>query len=253
MAEENCEAMASCVFLPGSQQRADRMTELWTNVRSSGRIGDYEGYVGSVGDTAVGVWPTGIGGSAVCRTVDHVRRAGARTLIRVGVTGTIQSGVKAGDLMIATAAVRWDNVSTHYLPIAAPAVADPHVVMALVTAAEELDAPYHVGVGATQSSFYVGGGVTSHAGYRHSGMDNLESDMRAAGVLDWDTETAPLFILGLLHNLRCGRVNAVVNDPETGEYDPFGEDRMIAVAMRAAQILDLWDSQAENHLEETTP
>ncbi len=251
MATRNLEAMPDCVFLPGSQQRADRMAELWDDVRSAGRVGDFEAYVGLVGGVPVGVCPTGIGGSSVCRTVDHVRRAGATTLIRVGVTGTIQPKVHLGDLVIATAAVRLDKVSTQYLPIEAPAVADPFVVMALVAAAEDLGVPHHAGVGATQSSFYAGGGVSCHAGYRHSGMDNLESDMRAAGVLDWDTETAPLYVLGMFRNLRCGRVNAVVNHPETGAYDPFGEEQAIAVANRAAQNLHLWDARAETSREET--
>jgi uridine phosphorylase len=74
-------------------------------------------------------------------------------------------------------------------------------------------------------------------------MDHLQADLRAAGVYDWDTETATLFTLSSLYGLRAGRVNAVVDDPETGRYNPSGEARAVQTALAAIKILAGWDKE----------
>jgi uridine phosphorylase len=61
-------------------------------------------------------------------------------------------------------------------------------------------------------------------------------------VLDWDTETATIYTLCSLYGLRAGRVNAIVDDPETGHYNPVGEEKAIQVSLEAIKILAGWDA-----------
>jgi uridine phosphorylase len=168
---------------------------------------------------------------------------GGDTFIRVGVTGAIQENIAVGDLIIASGAVRMDKTSEHYVSIEYPAVADFEVVCALIAAAQERNFRYHVGVVATSSSFYCGEGMSGFGGYRNVAMDAIVPDLRAAKVYDWDTETATIFTLCNLYGLRAGRINAVVDDPETGLYNPIGEQNAITTALDAIQILHKWDQE----------
>ncbi len=235
--------IAPYVLVPGSARRAEMLAAGWQGVRRVAQHLEFTAYTGVMDGLTLSACSTGIGGASTCIAVDELAALGAHTFIRVGVTGALQPGVAVGDLIIASAAVRMDKVSEHYAPIEYPAVAHFEVVCALIAAAERLGYPYHVGVGATSSSFSVGEGNPGFGGYRHAAMAYIAPDLTAARVLDWDTETATLFTLGSLYGLRAGRVNAVVDDPDTGKYNPVGEARAVDVGRTAMAILAGWDAE----------
>ncbi len=239
------EDVARYVLVPGSEKRVERFASLWDESRQVAHHYEFLVYSGRKKGIPITACSTGIGGRSVSIAVDEMANLGGDTFLRVGVTGGIQPGINVGDLIISTAAVRMDRTSEHYVFIDYPALAHFEVTSALIAAAEELGHTYHAGIGATASSFYAGEGVSSFNGYRHSGMDHIESDLRAAGVLDWDTETATLFTLCSLYGLRAGRINAVVDDPQTGEYNAVGEVKAIETGLRAIEILAGWDRQKE--------
>jgi uridine phosphorylase len=136
-----------------------------------------------------------------------------------------------------------DGTSDVFVDAAYPAVADAGVTAALVAAAQAEDAPVHVGVGATASSFYAGEGIPAYRGFVSAAMAGIEDEMRRAGALDWDTETAALYVVARLRGWRAGRLNVVVDDRATGRYNPIGEPRAIDVALRAVRILATWDAE----------
>nr|MBN1228655.1 nucleoside phosphorylase [Anaerolineae bacterium] len=231
------------VLVPGSQQRARQFASAMTQPREIGMHYEFLLLTGKIDGTPVTACSTGIGGRSTSIAVTELAELGGHTFLRVGVTGSLQSDVRVGDLIIAAGAVRMDKTSEHFIPIEYPAVAHFEVVAALVAAAQQNGFRYHVGVGATSSSFYCGEGTSGHNGYRHSAMDSIKSDLQAAGVYDWDTETATLFTLCGLYGLRAGRVNAVVDDPETGAYNPIGEANAVKTALDAVRILIAWDRE----------
>jgi uridine phosphorylase len=233
--------VAPYLLVPGSQARVERFAAAWDTARKVAQHYEFLLYTGQMGGVPISACSTGIGGRSVSIAVDEMAALGAHTFLRVGVTGGLQPGIAAGDLIIASAAVRLDRTSEHYVFVEYPAVADFEVVSALIAAAEELGYTYHVGIGAATSSFYAGEGHSGHNGYRYSRMDRIEPDLRVAGVLDWDTETATLFTLCSLYGLRAGRINAVVDDPATGQYNPSGEPRAVETALQAIRILAGWD------------
>jgi uridine phosphorylase len=234
--------IAEYILVPGSEKRVMQFASLWDQAEKIAHHYEFLVYSGTMAGIPVSACSTGIGGRSTGIAVDEMAALGANTFIRVGVTGALQPGFKVGDLIIATAAVRMDKTSEHYVFIDYPAVADVEVVCALIAAAEKLGYRYHVGITATSSSFYAGEGETCYKGYRHSKMDHIESDLRAANVLDWDTETATIYTLCSLYGLRAGRVNAIVDDPETGHYNPVGEEKAIRVSLEAIKILAGWDA-----------
>jgi len=235
--------VAPYVLVPGSQRRVERLAAQWDTARKVAQHYELLLYSGEMAGVPVSACATGIGGRSTSVAVTEMAEMGGHTFVRVGVTGSIQPNVGVGDLIIASGAVRMDKTGEHYVFIEYPAVADVEVVSALIAAAQKFGYPYHVGIGATSSSFYCGEGTSGYGGYRHAAMDSIVPDLRAARVLDWDTETATLFTLCSLYRLRAGRVNAVVDDPDTGLYNPIGEERAMNTAQEAIKILAGWDAE----------
>lgn len=230
------------VLVPGSERRAEQLASRLTDARTLAHDGEHLLLAGSLDGIPVAVCSTGIGGHGVSRVLEALGPRGASTFVRVGVTGSLPERVGTGDLVVASAAVRMDGTSDWYVEAAYPAVADHAVTAALVAAAKAAGAPVHVGVGATASSFYAGEGIPAFRGFRSAAMAGIEDEMRAAGVLDWDTETATLFTVARLRGWRAGRMNVVVDDRSTGRYDPAGEPRAIEVVLEAVRILAGWDA-----------
>jgi uridine phosphorylase len=79
---------------------------------------------------------------------------GADSFIRIGTCGGIALDVRAGDVVVATGAVRMEGTSREYAPIEYPAVPDYAVLTALVDAAQKLGKRWHAGVVQCKDSFY---------------------------------------------------------------------------------------------------
>lgn len=77
-----------------------------------------------------------MGGPSTAICVEELAQIGITHLIRVGTSGGMQLEVSAGDVVIATSAIRQEGTSKEYLPIEFPAVADLDVVIALKNAAQ---------------------------------------------------------------------------------------------------------------------
>jgi uridine phosphorylase len=239
--------VAPYVLVPGSQRRVEQLAARWEVARKVAEHYEFLVYTGMLAHRPISACSTGIGGNSTSIAVSEMAALGGHTFLRVGVTGSMQPGVAVGDLIIATGAVRMDKTSEHYVPIQYPAVADFEVVCALIAAAQQQGCAYHAGIVATSSSFYCGEGTPGFRGYTHSGMDHIVRDLRSAKVLDWDTETATLFTLCSLYGLRAGRINVVVDDPETGLYNPIGEEKGIQVAVEAIKLLASWDATKQRN------
>lgn len=231
------------VLVPGSEKRVERFASLWDTSHKIAHHYEYLVYSGKYAGIPVSACSTGCGGRATSIAVDEMAALGANTFLRVGVTGAIQDDIQVGDLIIATGAVRMDQTSEHYVFVEYPAIANHEIVCALIAAAERRGYQYHVGIVATAATFYAGEGVACYGNYKHSGMMHIEEDLKAAKVLDWDNETATIFTLCSLYGLRAGRINAVVDDPKTGQYNPIGEERAIQASLDALRILFYWDSK----------
>ena len=75
--------------------------------------------------------------------MEELVKAGAKTFIRVGTCGGMQTEIMGGDAVIATGAIRMEGTSKEYAPIEFPAVANLDVINALVSSAKELGFNYH--------------------------------------------------------------------------------------------------------------
>lgn len=246
-------------FIPGSDGRARRIAEHFEDHRvhpSPRQLNVHTGVL-LAGDRRleVGVVATGMGSPAVDVVANELLLLGVTRLLRVGTAGSLQpKRVRVGDLVIATAAVRDDHASNAYAPREFPAVAHPHWVAALSSAARGLGSPERCFVGAihAKDSLYgtelgIGPLADRNAAYLRA--------LQALGVLATEMESGVLFTLGAVHGpdlgsladppgradvVKCGTVLAIVGDDEAFASEAAmaaGEERAIDLALAGALAL----------------
>ena len=125
-------------------------------------------------------------------------------MIRVGTCGGISTQVEAGDLVIATGAVRQDGTSHEYAPSEFPAVSGATSLFSLMSAAKTLGFKHHAGVVQSKDSFYG-----QHSPQRMPTQTALLQKWEAwkrLGVLASEMEASTLFTVGASLGLECGAV-----------------------------------------------
>ena len=233
--------VAEYVFLPGDPGRAEKIASFFDEAK---KVSEYRGFVtytGKTGRVPVSVTSTGIGCPSACIVVEELVKIGAKTVIRVGTTGSIQENLDSGDIVIATAATRTDGATKAYVPSEYPAVASPEVVSALTKAAEKLGVKYRLGSVWTSDAFYA------------EGMDFVNM-WNKAGVLSVEMECSGIFTIASLRGIRAGAILAVdgnlVKGKKKGEFE-HGEkkgeladevqkaiENEIKIALEAVRILE---------------
>ena len=147
------------------------------------------------------------------------------SVIRAGSAGGMQEGVGAGDVVVATGAVREDGLSPKLVPLSYPALVAPEVLIAMRAAAAELAVDYHEGIVLTSDMFYP--------------HEILGSDLplwQRAGVTAVEMELATLLVVCSLHGVQAGGVAAIDGNPLAQDdgsmetYDPNQDSVKIAVA-----------------------
>ena len=143
--------------------------------------------------------------------VEGMARLGIKNFIRVGTTGSIQKDVELGDLVINKAAVRLDGTSQHYAPLNFPAVASFELTLALQQAAESLSIPYHTGISVSSDTFWPGQErYDSYTGYVRKSLQGSLQEWQALGALNYEMETAALFIVAQSFGLQAASICGVV-------------------------------------------
>ena len=124
-------------------------------------------------------------------------------MIRIGSCGALQPGIKLGDLILVSGAVRDEGASKAYIDPIYPAVPDPELYFSLIQAAKDMDYPHHLGLARSHDSFYT------------DREEEIDAYWSRAGVLGADMETAALFTIGSLRGIKCASVLNTVVEYET--------------------------------------
>jgi uridine phosphorylase len=124
----------------------------------------------------------------------------------------MQLDVGAGDVIIATGAIRAEGTSREYLPIEFPAVANYEVLSSLVHAARDLKFNYHVGVVQSKDSFY-GQHEPESKPVSYELLSKWDAWIRG-GSLASEMESATLFTVASCLKVRAGAVFTVVANQE---------------------------------------
>lgn len=228
------------VLLPGDPGRCEQIASNFDNPIKVAQNREFTTYTGFLGDEKVSVVSTGIGGPSASIAIEELTAIGAHTFIRVGTCGGIDLDVDAGDIVIASAAVRYEGTSREYAPIEFPAVADFAVLTEIYNAANALGYKNHVGVVQCKDSFYG-----QHSPKRMPVYQELRYKWDAwkkLGVLASEMESAALFVAAAALKVRCGAVFHVVWNQERraagmDDHESHDTEPAVKTAVEALRLL----------------
>ena len=231
---------AKYCILPGDPGRCEKIAQYFDDPHFVASNREYTTWSGTLNGEKVLVTSTGIGGPSAAIAMEELCAIGVTTFIRVGTCGGISMKVKASDVIVPTAAVRFDGTGREYAPIEYPAAADFGVVRALVDSARELGENCHTGVVQCKDSFY-GQHSPARMPVSYELLNKWEA-WKKLGVLASEMESATLFVVAASLGARCGSVLNVIWNQERkaagyNEPDDFDTDRGIRVAVEALKKL----------------
>jgi purine-nucleoside phosphorylase len=222
--------VAPIVLLPGDPGRATRVAERLEGARCYNELRGLLGYTGTYKGTPISVQTTGMGAPSAAIVVEELAMLGAKTVIRIGTSGSARPEIHPTDLVVATAACPLDGTTPLYMqgdPYAPAATF--RVVRALVEACERLGARHHVGLVATEDALY-------------SVTPEWRERWAERGVLAQEMEASAVFTVAALRGLEAGCLLTVSN--AAGQHERLRDeellpaiDRMIEVALEAAMTL----------------
>lgn len=231
---------AGYAILPGDPGRVEKIARYLDEPRFYHQNREYTTWLGGLCGQTVMVMSTGMGGPSTAIAVEELFQTGVHTFIRVGTCGGMAEKVIAGDVVIATGAIRQDGTSREYVPIEFPAVADLSVVNALVQASKNIGVAWHAGVVQCKDSFY-GQHSPDRMPISYELKDKWQAWIRA-GCLASEMESATLYIVAQILGARAGCVLNVVWNQERaakGIVDPESHDVEAAIrtAVEATRLL----------------
>lgn len=235
------------VILPGDPKRCAKIAKYFDDPVLVADNREYVTYTGTLDGVKVSVTSTGIGGPSASIAMEELYRCGADTFVRIGTCGGMQTEIKSGDVVVATAAIRMEGTSKEYAPIEYPAVADLEVTNALVAAAKEQGYDFHAGVVQCKDAFY-GQHEPEEMPVSYELINKWEAWKRM-GCLASEMESAALFIVaGKLH-VRAGSCFLVVANQERellGLENPVVHDTDMAIRVAVEAIRNLIREDKKN-------
>lgn len=203
---------ARYAILPGDPGRVEIIASYLENPSFVHQNREFTTWDGWLAGERVLVTSTGIGGPSASIAVEELAKIGVHTMIRIGTCGGMQTSVCSGDLVIPTGAVRMEGTSKEYIPLEYPAVPNFEVLSAIVQAAQAENLQYHVGVVQCKDSFYG-----QHDPQSMPNEQELNAKWQAwirAGVLASEMETAALFTVSAIRDVRAGALMMAVWNQE---------------------------------------
>ena len=191
-------------ILPGDPGRCAAIAARFEKAEQVSQNREFTVYSGVLAGERVSVCSTGIGGPSAAIAMEELIAIGAHTFIRVGTCGGMALPVRAGDVIIATGAIRMEGTSREYAPIEFPAVPDFATTCALVDAARALGKPFHTGVVQCKDSFY--GQHTPETMPVEPELLYKWEAWKRLGALASEMESAALFTVAAARGVRCGAV-----------------------------------------------
>ena len=231
------------VLLPGDPKRVSRIAKHLTETELLADLREFHSIKGNFGGRKILITSTGIGGPSAAIAFEELAMLGMKNL-RIGTTGAIQEHINPGEIIISTAAVRFDGASRHIAPIEFPAVAHHEIVAALKKAVAAKKLLMHCGITASSDTFYQGQNRLDsfQTGFLLSDIRQRMEDLKALNVLSFEMEAATILTQAAAYGLRAGCVLGVLVNRNRKELpDPKSiqntEEHVIKVAMNSINFL----------------
>ena len=183
-------------LIPGDPGRVDRIAAQCDDAETVAENREYKVVNATYDGVPLTICSTGIGCPSAAIAVEELAAVGVDTLIRVGTTGALQSGIEIGDMVVATGAAKAEGTSKRYEDATVPAVPNYDVLSALVDGAEANGEEVHVGPIVSDDAYYAE-------------TDAYVDAWEAAGLLAVEMEAAAVFSLARRKGLSAGAICTV--------------------------------------------
>jgi uridine phosphorylase len=217
----------------GDPNRAAEAARLLDKAEEVGNFREYRTFTGIYAGKRVTISSHGVGSSGASVCFHELFQCGVRNIIRAGTCGALIPGIRDGDQIIASGAIREDGCSEHLAPMSFPAISDRLVTRALEAAAFEMGIENPcVGLVLSQSYFYPG-------------ILPNETDiwLKTGLAVAVEMEVAPLLVMASLQGVRAGAIltsdGNLTQDSDPEHYDPHrevveeGKLKMLKIALKA--------------------
>lgn len=201
---------ASCALLPGDPARLDHIKPFLQDSEELAYNREFRSLCGYYQGIPVLAVSTGIGGASAGIAVEELHNLGVTNMIRIGSCGALQPNVKIGDLILVSGAVRDDGASKTYIDPIFPAVPDTELLFACLGAVKERGYAYHIGIARSHDSFYT------------DRENEIDAYWSKRGILGADMETAALYTIGRLRDVRTMSILNNIVAFETDTLDAIG-------------------------------
>lgn len=185
------------VIVCGDPFRAKELSSYLENVECLAQGREYWTYKGKYKGHTVTISSHGVGASGAMLSFISLIKGGAKVILRLGTCGSLQKNIKAGDIVIATAAAKEDGVSNIYVPVSFPAIADLDCVNVLKNTSQNKNIKVHTGIIVTQGAFY--GGI----------LKTNTEELAKSGAIALEMELSALYTAASMYNVKAGAILAV--------------------------------------------
>lgn len=162
----------------------------------------------------------GVGCPSAALIMEEMANIGISHVIRVGSTAALQPGIRIGDLVISTGAMRNDGTTKFHVRDSFPAVPNHFLTHSLIEVALEHrsknDYKLFVGLSACDDSFY---------GETPEWIRMLSEQHKLINV---EMEGSTIFTIGYLRGMKTAMICSVSANLITGEYIYAGENKPLA-------------------------
>jgi uridine phosphorylase len=239
----NVADLTTSALVVGDPQRAAAAAEYLDDVIELGFYREYRTFKGTYSGVPITISSHGVGAAGASICFEELMQGGVKTIIRAGTCGAMHKDIEDGELVIGTGAIREDGTSEKLVPIAYPAIADRHIISALVDAAGGAqDSSIHTGIVLTQSHFYDGILPNTIPMW-------LDANM---GIIAVEMELATLLVIASIYGVQAGGIftsdGNMTQDADPLVYDPHrreveeGVEKIIKVSLEALVRLNKYKS-----------
>jgi uridine phosphorylase len=182
-------------------------------------------YQGHAGEGRVTIARTSAGAPACVALAEELACFGTRRILFVGYCGSLQPGVRAGDIIVPGSAIREEGTSYHYLSPNVSAQPHQEILNVIRDCLQRKKVPFHQGTIWTTDAIY-------------QETKGKVKQYQAQGVLGVEMELAALFAFGMARQVAIGGLLVVADELSTERWRPrFFSPRLIKGVRRARKAI----------------